>query len=241
MFTQRYFLPLTLSHCERKAITDEKNLRWDVSHEVYTYVEYAPEDTDDAIRKVDEAQVACRNPYIEQVDDELLASRRYSAVQGIPVNSSSWWTRKGLTQDWPATSRRDRPLRPSLSMVLCLAMPSPRPSDASSEDAINIRPYEIEQRTYLQQTECDTAQDASEPELVGTLANGGRRAGLDIEKLDGVCPDERVISEVAEVAQLSADGGNLLSGVGSGTLCSPQSGLKVLHRLSEPHNCTNMS
>lgn len=86
---------------------------------------------------------------------------------------------------------------------------------------ISIHPYEIEQRTYLQQTECDAAQDASKPELVGTLANGGRRAGLDIEELDGVCPDERVISEVAEVAQLSADGGNLLSGVGSGTLCSP--------------------
>ena len=43
-----------------------------MSHEAYKYVEYAPEDTDDAIRKVDEAQVACGNPNIEQVDDELL-------------------------------------------------------------------------------------------------------------------------------------------------------------------------
>lgn len=56
-----------------------------MSHEAYKYVEYAPEDTDDAIRKVDEAQVACGNPNIEQVDDELLAGGRYGTVQGFQL------------------------------------------------------------------------------------------------------------------------------------------------------------
>lgn len=39
---------------------------------------------------------------------------------------------------------------------------------------------------YLQQTEADAQEDASEPELVGELANAGSGAWLQVVELDSV-------------------------------------------------------
>lgn len=83
--------------------------------------------------------------------------------------------------------------------------------------------------THLQESECDTEQDPSQPELIRQFAHFAGCAGFQVVELDCIClwntssaftwynnndhthPNQCVMGQVAKVAELASDGGQLFS------------------------------